>query len=83
MESNQEIPIGDQKIDQGQLQSEIQRSEGPEETQEYKSPEDLIGDTGIDNRKISLEIREEDKKTQKGKEKPSWVRKFQDFIDSD
>lgn len=83
MDFNQITPSGDQPISSGELRNEIQRSEGPEETEEYRSPEDLVSDTGSDNRRVDVQIRDSNKKTQKGKEKPSWVRKFQDFLDFD
>jgi len=72
---------GDEAITQGELKSDIYKSESPDSGDVDRTKDEIFGDTSSDNKRSQLEIRDTDKKTQKGKEKPSWVKKFKDFLD--
>jgi hypothetical protein len=72
---------GDEAITQGELKSDIYKSESPDSVDVDQIRDEIFGDTSSDNKRSQLEIRDTDKKTQRGKEKPSWVKKFKDFLD--
>ena len=72
---------GDEAITQGELKSDIYKSESPDSVDVDQIRDKIFGDTSSDNKRSQLEIRDTNKKTQKGKEKPSWVKKFKDFLD--
>jgi hypothetical protein len=73
---------GDEPITQGELKSDIYKSELPDYVEDTdQTQDDGFKDTSFDNKRSQLEIRDLNKKTQKGKEKPSWVKKFKDFLD--
>lgn len=71
---------GDELMSQGELKTNIDKSELPDSGDLDQEQGEIFADTSFDNKR-SLEIRDSNKKTQKGKEKPSWVKKFKDFFD--
>lgn len=72
---------GDEAITQGELKLNIYKSELPDSGDIEQIKDEIFGDTSFDNKRSQLETRDSNKKTQKGKEKPSWVKKFKDFLD--